>query len=96
MKIAEIAAGAVSPVEAVEDALARIEARPELRAVITVCGDATLFTRNDEAEAQWRIIDPIEQAWATGLAPPTTYEAGAQGPEEANGILLGDDVWRAV
>jgi glucose-6-phosphate 1-dehydrogenase len=59
-------------------------------------GDATLFTRNDEAEAQWRIIDPIEQAWATGLAPPTTYEAGTQGPEEANRILLGDDVWRAV
>jgi glucose-6-phosphate 1-dehydrogenase len=59
-------------------------------------GDATLFTRNDEAEAQWRIIDPIEQAWAAGLAPPTTYEAGTQGPQEANGILLGDDVWRAV
>ena len=27
-------------------------------------GDATLFTRNDEVEAQWRIIDPIVQAWA--------------------------------
>ena len=27
-------------------------------------GDATLFTRNDEVEAQWRICDPIVQAWA--------------------------------
>ena len=27
-------------------------------------GDATLFTRNDEVEAQWRICDPIVGAWA--------------------------------
>ena len=27
-------------------------------------GDATLFTRNDEVEAQWRICDPIVSAWA--------------------------------
>ncbi len=26
-------------------------------------GDATLFTRNDEVEAQWRICDPIVKAW---------------------------------
>ena len=26
-------------------------------------GDATLFTRNDEVEAQWRICDPILSAW---------------------------------
>src|SRR5204863_438159 len=26
-------------------------------------GDATLFTRDDEVEAQWRIIDPILEAW---------------------------------
>ena len=27
-------------------------------------GDATLFTRDDEVEAQWRIIDPILETWA--------------------------------
>ena len=27
-------------------------------------GDATLFIRGDEAEAQWRLITPIEEAWA--------------------------------
>ena len=42
MNATEIAAGAVSPVEAVEDALARIEAQRELRAVITLCGDEAL------------------------------------------------------
>ncbi len=62
-------------------------------------GDATLFTRNDEAEAQWRIIDPIEQAWAADQTPAggiATYEAGTQGPEEANRILQGDAKWRAI
>ena len=29
-------------------------------------GDATLFTRNDEIEALWGIIDPILTAWAGG------------------------------
>ncbi len=29
-------------------------------------GDATLFTRNDEVDAQWSIIDPILQAWHAG------------------------------
>ena len=28
-------------------------------------GDATLFIRGDEAEAQWRLITPIEEAWAS-------------------------------
>ncbi len=52
-------------------------------------GDATLFTRNDEVEAQWRICDPIVSAWdehAAGRCPQ--YEAGSQGPEEADGLLL--------
>jgi glucose-6-phosphate 1-dehydrogenase len=59
-------------------------------------GDATLFTRNDEAEAQWRIIDPIEHAWAADTTPPATYEAGTQGPDDAADILLGDARWRAI
>ncbi len=32
-------------------------------------GDATLFTRNDEVEAQWRICDPIVKAWARAARP---------------------------
>jgi glucose-6-phosphate 1-dehydrogenase len=59
-------------------------------------GDATLFTRNDEAEAQWRIIDPIEQAWAADATPPAMYEAGTQGPREAADILLDAHRWRAI
>jgi glucose-6-phosphate 1-dehydrogenase len=59
-------------------------------------GDATLFTRNDEVEAQWQICDPIVQAWAATPGPVPQYEAGSQGPAEADALLLGDDRWRTI
>jgi glucose-6-phosphate 1-dehydrogenase len=60
-------------------------------------GDATLFTRNDEVEAQWRICDPIVKAWSQEPGPPVAYyEAGSQGPAEADGLLCADDRWRAI
>ncbi|MEZ5120585.1 MAG: glucose-6-phosphate dehydrogenase [Solirubrobacterales bacterium] len=59
-------------------------------------GDATLFTRNDEVEAQWRIIDPVLAAWQRGDPPLARYEAGGQGPLEAERLLEGDDRWRAI
>jgi glucose-6-phosphate 1-dehydrogenase len=59
-------------------------------------GDATLFTRNDEVEAQWRIIDPVLDAWAADAVPLAEYEAGTAGPDAAASILAGDDRWRAV
>ena len=59
-------------------------------------GDATLFTRNDEVDAQWTIIDPILQRWhATDGSGLPTYEAGTAGPAEAD-ALLGDRSWRAL
>jgi glucose-6-phosphate 1-dehydrogenase len=59
-------------------------------------GDATLFTRNDEVEAQWKIIDPVITMWAKDKTAPATYEAGSQGPDTAGDLLLGDDKWRAI
>ncbi|HEX8084828.1 MAG TPA: glucose-6-phosphate dehydrogenase [Solirubrobacteraceae bacterium] len=59
-------------------------------------GDATLFTRDDEVEAQWRIIDPVLKGWAALDGDVPQYEAGAQGPEEARGLLLGEDRWRRI
>jgi glucose-6-phosphate 1-dehydrogenase len=58
-------------------------------------GDATLFTRNDEVEAQWRIIDPVVRAWARSGEGVGTYAAGSQGPAAEN-LLVGDDVWRSI
>jgi glucose-6-phosphate 1-dehydrogenase len=59
-------------------------------------GDATLFTRNDEVEAQWRICDPIVQAWASTPGPLPQYPAGSQGPPEADLVLRPGDAWRRI
>jgi glucose-6-phosphate 1-dehydrogenase len=59
-------------------------------------GDATLFTRNDEVEAQWRICDPIVQTWRSTPGPLPQYPAGSQGPEEADLILRPGDAWRRI
>ncbi len=49
-------------------------------------GDATLFMRSDEVEAQWRIVEPLLQAVAK-LKEPATYPAGSIGPTEAYELL---------
>jgi glucose-6-phosphate 1-dehydrogenase len=59
-------------------------------------GDATLFTRNDEVEAQWRICDPIVQTWAETPGPLPQYLAGSQGPPEAGELVLPDQGWRRI
>jgi glucose-6-phosphate 1-dehydrogenase len=60
-------------------------------------GDATLFTRDDEVEAQWHIIDPILENWAEDDSNPLpTYPAGAAGPEEADALLAPGQHWRAI
>ena len=59
-------------------------------------GDATLFTRDDEVEAQWRIIDPILEGWEQDDRPLATYPAGSHGPDEADSILAPRQRWRAI
>ncbi|HET6506597.1 MAG TPA: glucose-6-phosphate dehydrogenase [Baekduia sp.] len=59
-------------------------------------GDATLFTRNDEVEAQWEICDPIVQKWEATPGPLPQYEAGTQGPAEADKLLEHGARWRAI
>ncbi len=60
-------------------------------------GDATLFTRNDEIEALWGIIDPILEAWAADTTSEIPqYPAGTAGPEEANAILDEGKIWRRL
>jgi glucose-6-phosphate 1-dehydrogenase len=60
----------------------------------TIRGDATLFTRADEVEAQWGFIDPILKGWAELDAPLALYEAGSWGPREADALLEPGDSWR--
>ena len=46
-------------------------------------GDATLFMRADEVEAQWRVITPLLERIEDGAPTPRFYEAGSMGPEAA-------------
>jgi glucose-6-phosphate 1-dehydrogenase len=51
-------------------------------------GDASLFTRADEVEEAWSIVDPFIDNWANGETPKfPDYEAGTWGPEEADDLL---------
>ena len=60
-------------------------------------GDATLFTRNDEVEALWGIIDPILTAWKDDVTTPVPqYPAGSQGPPEASSLLQPGHAWRRL
>ncbi len=59
-------------------------------------GDATLFTRNDEVEAQWRICDPIVSYWEAHPAELPKYLAGDQGPAASEDILLEGHRWRTI
>jgi glucose-6-phosphate 1-dehydrogenase len=53
-------------------------------------GDPTLFTRADEVEAAWALIDPIEAAWRDDKPPLAMYAAGAWGPPTAAKLLSQD------
>jgi glucose-6-phosphate 1-dehydrogenase len=59
-------------------------------------GDATLFTRSDEVDAQWVICDPVLQTWRRSPGPLPQYPAGSQGPPEAGSILLEGHAWRRL
>jgi glucose-6-phosphate 1-dehydrogenase len=72
------------------------EASPEAyeRLILDVLlGDATLFPRNDEVEASWQVIDPLEEFWAG--TEPYLYRAGEWGPKESDDMLERDGrTWR--
>ena len=51
-------------------------------------GDASLFTRDDEVERAWEILDPILEAWASGEGGRLhLYTAGSWGPAAADELL---------
>lgn len=53
-------------------------------------GDASLFTRADEVETAWGLIDPILRAWEAQKQPLPSYEPGSWGPAEAEELLARD------
>ena len=73
------------------------EASPEAyeRLILDVLlGDPPLFPRHQEVELSWKILDPIEEYWAT-LGQPEQYKPGTWGPASADELLARDGrVWR--
>ena len=61
-------------------------------------GDASLFTRADEVEEAWSIVDPIIDMWASSPPPEfPNYDAGTWGPAEADEMIARDGKrWRRI
>jgi len=58
-------------------------------------GDATLFTRTDEVEEQWSLVDAIVAAWRRDRPGFPNYAAGTWGPPSANQLIERDGrSWR--
>jgi glucose-6-phosphate 1-dehydrogenase len=61
-------------------------------------GDASLFTRADEVEEAWSIVDPIIEAWVSSPPPDfPNYDAGTWGPPAADELLAREGRrWRRI
>jgi glucose-6-phosphate 1-dehydrogenase len=61
----------------------------------TLLGDGTLFTRADEVEEQWLLVDAIVAAWQRDKPNFPNYAAGSWGPPAADDLLHRDGrSWR--
>lgn len=73
------------------------EASPEAyeRLILDVLlGDPPLFPRHEEVELSWKILDPIEEYWAT-QGQPEQYRPGTWGPDSADELMARDGrTWR--
>jgi glucose-6-phosphate 1-dehydrogenase len=59
-------------------------------------GDATLFTRTDEVEEQWSLVDAIVAAWRRDRPAFPNYAAGTWGPPSADELIGRDGrAWRS-
>jgi glucose-6-phosphate 1-dehydrogenase len=58
-------------------------------------GDATLFTRTDEVEEQWKLVDAMVAPWKRDRPNFPNYPAGTWGPPSADELLRRDGrSWR--
>lgn len=58
-------------------------------------GDNSNYLHISEAEAQWRLVDPVVKAWAEDKKPVHQYPAGSRDPEASKVIFEAEDqFWR--
>jgi glucose-6-phosphate 1-dehydrogenase len=61
----------------------------------TMLGDTSLFTRSDEVEEQWLLVDAIVAAWQRDRPSFPNYAAGTWGPPSSEELLHRDGrSWR--
>jgi glucose-6-phosphate 1-dehydrogenase len=53
-------------------------------------GEQTLFTRSDEVEEQWALVDAIVAAWKRDRPAFPNYAAGTWGPVSADDLIRRD------
>ncbi|HJZ28668.1 MAG TPA: glucose-6-phosphate dehydrogenase, partial [Streptosporangiaceae bacterium] len=55
-----------------------------------------LFPRQQEVELGWRILDPVEDFWAS-YTKPEQYPAGSAGPASAEAMMARNGrAWRRL
>jgi glucose-6-phosphate 1-dehydrogenase len=60
-------------------------------------GDQTLFTRQDDVEVSWRLLEPVLQAWANKPSMPYEYKAGSESFPQADRLIESDGrTWRSL
>jgi glucose-6-phosphate 1-dehydrogenase len=75
----------------------RVELPEAYERLILDCliGDATLFTRADEVDEQWSLVDSIAAGWKRERADFPNYNAGTWGPAAADELMRRDGrEWR--
>ena len=60
-------------------------------------GDQTLFTRQDEVEVCWRLLEPVLQGWESQSSMPYEYRAGSESFPQADRLIEADGrKWRSL
>lgn len=58
-------------------------------------GDNSHYLHISEVEAQWRLVDPVIEAWTKDRKPVHQYPAGSSDPEASKAIFEREDqFWR--
>lgn len=58
-------------------------------------GEPSLFSQDEEVELSWKILDPIERAWARSKRQPDPYSPSSWGPATADAMMARDGrSWR--
>ena len=69
------------------------DAHPAYETLLLDCmiGDPTLFTRSDEVETAWTLIDPVLTELEQRTGDIATYPAGSDGPAQADALIAKDN-----